>query len=82
MRPRSTSAECVAEGLAFRLFADMPTGRGRVGEFLSFSFYLEVLDKLVLSRPGAAVLEARGLRLQSSRTVGSGDRGLGPNLDD
>ena len=31
-------------------FADMPMGQGRVGLFLLFSFYLEVLDRILVLR--------------------------------
>ena len=39
-----TCANGVAEGFALQVFAEMPTGQGRVGLFLLFSFNLEVLD--------------------------------------
>ena len=39
-----TFAEGVAEGFALQAFAQMPTGQGRVGVFLLFSFHLQVLD--------------------------------------
>ena len=39
-----TCANGVAEGFALQVFAEMPTGQGRVGLFLLFSFHLEVLD--------------------------------------
>ena len=39
-----TCANGVAEGFALLVFAEMPTGQGRVGLFLLFSFNLEVLD--------------------------------------
>ena len=40
-----TCANGVAEGFALQVFAEMPTGQGRVGLFLLFSFNLEVLDR-------------------------------------
>ena len=39
-----TCANGVAEGFVLQVFAEMPTGQGRVGLFLLFSFNLEVLD--------------------------------------
>ena len=43
------------------MLAYMPTGQGRVGLFLSFSFYFEVLErKIVLKGYGAAGQEAVG----------------------
>ena len=39
-----TCANGVAEGFALQVFAEMPTGQGRMGLFLLFSFHLEVLD--------------------------------------
>ena len=44
------------------MFAYMLTGQGRVGLFLSFSFFLEVLDRiLVLRGLGNAGQQPRGL---------------------
>ena len=45
------------------MFAYMLTGQGRVGLFLSFSFFLEVLDR---------ILVLRGLGLQASSLAGQG----------
>ena len=44
------------------MLAYMPTGQGRVGLFLLFGFYLEVLErKIVLEGCGAAGQQAVGL---------------------
>ena len=52
----------VAEGFTLQEFAHMPTGQGRVGLFLLFSFHLEVLDRiLVLRGLGPAGKQLAGL---------------------
>ena len=43
------------------MFAHMPTGQGRVGLFLSFSFYLEVLDRILVLRGLEAAGQQPGL---------------------
>ena len=52
------------------MFAYMPTGQGRVGLFLLFGFYLEVLDRiLVLRGLGSAGQQPGGLAGQNANIV-------------